>query len=400
MINFIILGPLEARSLLERTFLEFSRAGNLDSRGPGLQQEAILESPMEHIGGSAHLPQIIILSTILLIIFTIRYLVKVIFGPLIQRPRVAACSNPNSNSNSNNSDSSSSSSSSNTFNMKMDMDMNRISAVSETSTQGFLRDPNSISAGIVVDRASSSSLKEAPVSDYQRSSSESYLKIGPLERRFPFRETFESFPTGTSLRGPGLLLSATLIPTTWQIFLTESFIATIFSFVKDHIKLYVYIPLIGFIFFSIFISNILGMIPYCSSITTELSLILFIAWSLGIGIFIQGFYNHRSKLVHIILPMGTPIFLIPLMIPLELLAYLIRFLSLALRLTINIMTGHILIVVCVSFLYQAYLNKSTLLFMGIASFLIAFIVLEILIAYLQAYIFTFIFVLTLKEVLG
>lgn len=197
----------------------------------------------------------------------------------------------------------------------------------------------------------------------------------------------------------GTNLIVNLIPSKWQL-ITESFLSTIFSFVINNKNLYVYIPLIGFIFFTILISNLLGMIPYCSSITTELALILFIAWSLGIGIFIQGFINHRSKLVHIILPMGTPIFLIPLMIPLELLAYLIRFLSLALRLTINIMTGHILIVVCVSFLYQAYINESTFLFVGIASFLIAFAVLEILIAYLQAYIFTFIFVLTLKEVLG
>ena len=62
------------------------------------------------------------------------------------------------------------------------------------------------------------------------------------------------------------------------------------------------------------------------------------------------------------IPAGTPLALVPLMIVLEIVAYVTRCLSLGLRLAVNMITGHILAKVCVGFIWLAYLklNKGSL----------------------------------------
>jgi F-type H+-transporting ATPase subunit a len=83
------------------------------------------------------------------------------------------------------------------------------------------------------------------------------------------------------------------------------------------------------------------------------------------------------------------------MVPLEIVAYITRTLSLGLRLGVNIITGHILVKVCISFAA----NMSNLLLFLPLGFTIIFLALEILIAYLQAYIYIFIISITLKDLL-
>ena len=85
------------------------------------------------------------------------------------------------------------------------------------------------------------------------------------------------------------------------------------------------------------------------------------------------------------------------MIPLEILAYLTRTLSLGLRLAANLITGHMLVKVVLSFLGP----ENNLAMAGsIVVFLVVFLALEVLISYLQAYIFVFITVITIKDILG
>ncbi len=94
--------------------------------------------------------------------------------------------------------------------------------------------------------------------------------------------------------------------------------------------------------------------------------------------------------------------LIFLMVLLELLAYITRILSLGLRLSINMLVGHILCKVLVGFIWQGVVSAKSILTL-ILSFipvllLAVFLSLEILIAYLQAYIFVFILCLTFKDI--
>lgn len=192
-------------------------------------------------------------------------------------------------------------------------------------------------------------------------------------------------------------LTKLVIPNNWQL-INESLYYTILSLLKTNLsinKLF-YFPLIFTIFYMIFISNFVGLIPYSTTASTEIIITLFIAFGLLPGIFIFGIFNHGlTHIVYLFLPAGTPIFLLPLMIPLEILAYITRTLSLGLRLAVNLITGHILVKICLSLGINLPIY---LLFLPIL-FIIAFLALEVLIAYLQAYIFVFITIITLRDIM-
>lgn len=99
----------------------------------------------------------------------------------------------------------------------------------------------------------------------------------------------------------------------------------------------------------------------------------------------MGLYALGTLILATILPAGIPVVLSCLFILLELLAYITRTLSIGLRLTVNMITGHLLVIlICATIMLP-------LLFI--------FILLEYLIAYLQAYIFTFIVIFTLHDIL-
>lgn len=188
-----------------------------------------------------------------------------------------------------------------------------------------------------------------------------------------------------------------IIPSNYQI-LDESIYRTILIIIINNLgsqRLY-YLPLIYTIFMMIFISNIVGMIPYSSTPSVEIVLTLSLAFTILIGILISGIISQHGKYItHLFLPAGTPLGLIPLMVPLEIIAYITRTLSLGLRLGVNIITGHILVKVCISFAS----NMSSLFLLLPLAFTTIFLALEILIAYLQAYIFIFIICITLKDIL-
>jgi len=192
-----------------------------------------------------------------------------------------------------------------------------------------------------------------------------------------------------------------LISNWWGI-LNESFYKTILSMIMNYIniKSIFFLPLLFSIFYFILFSNLIGMIPYSSTITVEIIITLTLAFTILIGILIFGFFSHKFKLFAIFLPAGTPLPLIFLMVPLEILAYLTRTFSLGLRLAVNLITGHILGKVLISFIWLAYLNNFSFLFLIFPLFLISlFLSLELLIAYLQAYIFTFIICITIRDIL-
>lgn len=217
---------------------------------------------------------------------------------------------------------------------------------------------------------------------------EQFLNL-PLTLPFLFFQFFLGFRTFSSV-----------LPTHWQL-TDESLYRTILSLQKTNVgrASFNFFPLIFTLFTMIFISNYVGMIPYSATASTEIVICLTQAFTLLIGIFIFGLFHQGFFLIfHIFLPAGIPQGLLPLMIPLEILAYLTRTFSLGLRQAVNIITGHVLVKVGLSFLL--IIPKNIIQFFGILLLIILFLALEILIAYLQAYIFIFITQLTLRDILG
>jgi F-type H+-transporting ATPase subunit a len=161
----------------------------------------------------------------------------------------------------------------------------------------------------------------------------------------------------------------------------------------------IYLPLFYSLFFLILFCNLLGLIPYSSTATVEIVLTLSLSFTLLIGFAVLGFLTHRLYLFAIFLPAGTPVGLIPLLVALEVVAYLSKVLSLGLRLAINLITGHCLAKVLSGFLWVGILNGANSLLMALCVAIFSgFLAFELLISYLQAYIFLFIALLTLKDV--
>lgn len=144
-----------------------------------------------------------------------------------------------------------------------------------------------------------------------------------------------------------------------------------------------YMPFMFSLFLFIIVSNSMGMLPYTFTVTSHIIVTFIMAIAVFICVTTVGFLKHGTKYLRIFLPEGTPVFLAPMMICIEFFSYIIRPITLSVRLAANITAGHIVMKVIASFVIMA----------GIAGFApFVFIVLltgfEIFVAILQAYIFT------------
>ena len=226
-------------------------------------------------------------------------------------------------------------------------------------------------------------------------------QIGSLNISFNNIVFYQQIGTFISIF-PTILNTQSTIISNWMSIQNESLYRTILSMVIQNMgsSNTVYFPLIYSLFFQIFFSNVQGQVPYSSTPTVEFVITLSMSFTLQIGILIIGIQKHKTQIVAAYLPSGLPLALVPFMLFQESLAYLIKIMSLGLRLAINLTTGHILVKVSQGFIYEAYTNNtSQQIQICPQALLTMFICQEIQIAYLQSFIFTFIVCITFKEYL-
>ncbi len=144
------------------------------------------------------------------------------------------------------------------------------------------------------------------------------------------------------------------------------------------------VPFVFTLFMFIMVCNLFGMIPYGFTVTSHISITFALAMMVFLLVTLLGFVLHGLHFLSLFLPTGTPWWLAPLMILIELFAYLARPVSLSLRLAANMVAGHVLIKVIAGFIVSMafYLKIVPIPFVSV---LIGF---EIFVAILQAYIFT------------
>nr|YP_002274318.1 ATP synthase F0 subunit 6 [Blastocladiella emersonii]ABB78011.1 ATP synthase F0 subunit 6 [Blastocladiella emersonii] len=186
-------------------------------------------------------------------------------------------------------------------------------------------------------------------------------------------------------------------PTRWNIIL-ETWIASILGIVKDQMgtdakNSLIYFPLIFTFFSFVFISNILGMVPYSFTPTSHISVTLGLSIAIMIGVTLIGFEKHQLDFFSLFVPKGTPLALIPLLVLIEFISYSARAFSLALRLTANVSAGHCLFGVISMLSISAAMALSSVLLKGVTITLPLLILvplygLELLVALLQSYVFT------------
>lgn len=156
-----------------------------------------------------------------------------------------------------------------------------------------------------------------------------------------------------------------------------------------------YIAEIFSLFIFIMLCNAFGMIPGGFTATSHIVVTFAIALALFIFVNIIGFAKHGLHYFSLFLPKGTPAFLAPLMIVIELFTYLSRPFSLALRLAANMTAGHIVLKV-----FAVFVTVSGILGIFPFGMLIILSGFEIFVAILQAYIFTILTCVYLNDALN
>ncbi len=145
-----------------------------------------------------------------------------------------------------------------------------------------------------------------------------------------------------------------------------------------------FFPFVATLFVFILFSNYIGLIPGAYTVTSQI--IVTAAFSFlvyGISL-IVGFSLHGVKFLGILIPPGTPGWLVPLMIPIEIISQIARPISLAVRLFANMTAGHVMLAVLFGLTISGGLLIGWLPFV----FTVAIYLLEFGIAFIQAYIFT------------
>src|SRR6201986_669183 len=172
----------------------------------------------------------------------------------------------------------------------------------------------------------------------------------------------------------------------------ETIYATVHSIVVNQIndkKGQMYFPFIYALFMFILINNLIGMIPYSFASTSHFVLTFGLSFSLVLGATILGFQIHGLKFFSLFVPAGCPLALLPLLVLIEFISYLARNVSLGLRLTANILSGHMLLNLLSGFTYNIMTSGILFFFLGLLplAFIIAFSGLELAIAFIQAQVF-------------
>jgi len=161
-----------------------------------------------------------------------------------------------------------------------------------------------------------------------------------------------------------------------------------------------FFPLVFTLFSFILLGNLLGLFPYFFAFTSHIAVTLTLALFVFIFSTGVGFYTHGLRFFKFFVPEGVPPWLLPLLVPIEIISYLSRPVSLSVRLFANMTAGHVMWEVFAGFML---LLTASFGFFGILAAVVPFglnialVALELLVAGLQAYVFAILTCLYLHD---
>jgi F-type H+-transporting ATPase subunit a len=183
------------------------------------------------------------------------------------------------------------------------------------------------------------------------------------------------------------------------------FVNYVYSFIKNltkenltmekNIFFYFLLSLMSFLL----ISNLVGLLPYALTLTSYIAITLFFSCTGFFANILVGLRTHRSHFFSLFIPTGTPAILKPALVFIELVSYVARLFSLAIRLFANMMAGHALLKILSGF---GFAFLTSFFATGLASLVVLMVVwavtvLELLIAFLQGYVFVVLSMIYLNE---
>ena len=186
-----------------------------------------------------------------------------------------------------------------------------------------------------------------------------------------------------------------LVPGRWQSMVELSYIF-IANLIKDTVgsEGRPYFPFIFTVFMFVLFGNLFGMLPYTFTFTSHIVVTFTMALFVFLGVTLIAIAKHKIRFFTFFMPPGVPMYMAPILIPIEIISYLSRPISLSVRLFANMLAGHTLMKVFAGFIFALGV-------FGIApwAFIVALTGLEIVIAFLQAYVFTILTCLYLNDAL-
>jgi len=147
------------------------------------------------------------------------------------------------------------------------------------------------------------------------------------------------------------------------------------------------------IFFLYFFCNLIGLAPYIFTSSSHVSFTLTLAIPIWTGRIIFSIKNQYNSLFAHLVPRGTPVALIPIIVIIETVRNIIRPGTLSIRLAANIVAGHLLL----TLLGSQGPSRRGLVYFGLMASLILLLCLELAVACIQAYVFTILRSLYLNE---
>jgi F-type H+-transporting ATPase subunit a len=183
---------------------------------------------------------------------------------------------------------------------------------------------------------------------------------------------------------------ATLVPGRWQS-AVESIHDFIVGMVDENIgaKGRAYVPFIFSLFVFILFANIIGLFPFSFTVTSHLAVTFAFAAFIFLMCVLIGIARHGLHWFSFFLPPGTPWYLMWLIIPIEVISFLSRPITLSVRLFANMTAGHILLKVFAGFVISLGVAGGIWAAVGVLPFVmnVALYALELLVAVVQAYVF-------------
>jgi len=186
-----------------------------------------------------------------------------------------------------------------------------------------------------------------------------------------------------------------LVPGRWQsmVELSYMFIANL---LKDTVgnEGRPYFPFVFSVFMFVLIGNLFGMVPYSFTFTSHIVVTFAMALVVFLGVTVIAIVKHKLHFFTLFMPPGVPMVMAPLLVPIEIISYLSRPISLSVRLFANMLAGHTLLKVFAGFVISLGMFGVFPL-----AFVVALTGLEVVIAFLQAFVFTILTCLYLNDAL-
>jgi ATP synthase subunit 6 len=211
-----------------------------------------------------------------------------------------------------------------------------------------------------------------------------------------------SLYTLSTEKGDGLHIN--LLPTNRWSLVFETVYSAIAALLEDNLdkKGNVFFPFVFAIFLFVIQANLIGLVPYSFTTTSHLVVTFALALSIFIGVNIIGVQIHKINILSLFFPQGTSLPLALLLVPIELVSYVFKPVSLSVRLFANMMAGHTLLKVIAGFAWTMMKNG---IFLLIAHFIPLFVLvlligLELGVAMIQAYVFTILICIYLNDAIN